>query len=457
MTRSITLTGYVHDEGGEPIVGALITPPLIWSSVHRGGVRDPALVYAGADGKFSIDGLSPFNAKLYVSAQAFAPAVVTPKHLDKPMLIVLGSGGSVRGTVVGRDKRPIAGAKVTVSRWRFGTQYGFYREAVADDLGHFLIRHVPQEGDVEIQASVPGLLGVTQQVTAREEPYQLQMVRYPKAHGTVLDDATGKPITSFRWSLSEPLEGSDEIRFADFIHTNVENPGGKFDVEARMARVYSRQQLFRVRVSADDYMTQDSPAFTPEQEAYFDIRLKRTTSLSGTVVTAEGTPVTSAQVTWVRPDRHAFVSVNGTIETRYADSPDSIVNVNASGHFQDLKVTSPLGNILAISADGFALQTSEQFGAAGKMVLKPWASLHGKYMLQDKPVVNQVIHLRAVKANEVIWADLLGQVGVDGTYNFPRVPVTEVTITSEYEGNRSTNLVELKPGHASTYDVFRNN
>jgi hypothetical protein len=110
----------------------------------------------------------------------------------------------------------------------------------------------------------------------------------------------------------------------------------------------------------------------------------------------------------------------------------------------------------AISPGGFALQTPEQFGAAGKLVITAWASLHGKYVLQDKPVVNQVIHLCA-KANEVIWADLLAQVGVDGTYNIPRAPVTEVTITSEYESNRSTNLVELKPGHASTHDVFRNN
>lgn len=130
LTPSVTLTGRVSDEKGQPVKGAhgSLSPGnesrvgFMMRGVRPDGAPAPAFT-SGADGTFKASRLAPgTNQKLTVTHPDFETRVIPGVDLvagapQPPSLeIVLSPGLSLSGIVKDKEGQPIADAEVTLSR-----------------------------------------------------------------------------------------------------------------------------------------------------------------------------------------------------------------------------------------------------------------------------------------------------------------------------------------------------
>ncbi|MBI4556299.1 MAG: carboxypeptidase regulatory-like domain-containing protein [Candidatus Hydrogenedentes bacterium] len=140
LAKGLTVSGRVVDVAGNPIAGAQVRARSV-----SAGSRDSEAARTGLDGVFEIGGLSATN-QLYVSAEkeGLAAAPVGPTTLtDAPLtdiVITLSKAGTVAGTVVDNNGRPLAGVHVhAYSRNPMSSHFAI-PSSQTDASGNFLVR-----------------------------------------------------------------------------------------------------------------------------------------------------------------------------------------------------------------------------------------------------------------------------------------------------------------------------
>ncbi len=143
------VAGRVVDEKGAGIAGARVTfhGASDWSQQADGRYDG---VTSGADGSFRFDALGAGSFRFAATHGEYAPgqtAIVTldGKHEHTGVLITLGAGATVRGTVVDLQGKPVASARVRVGRAsRRGMIFEPPRQAYSDGNGAFEIKGLPR-------------------------------------------------------------------------------------------------------------------------------------------------------------------------------------------------------------------------------------------------------------------------------------------------------------------------
>lgn len=151
-----TITGFVRDSRGEPVVAA-----EVWCE------RTQRLAQGRTDGLgFFVLTRIPPASDAWVRVAATAPgmsrevdhATITPGHLEDHVGILLWDAASIRGRVVDERGEPVRGATVIAANDE-ARVFGFdpLGEAVTDEAGRFEMAKVPL-GETQVRAWAPGFV-----------------------------------------------------------------------------------------------------------------------------------------------------------------------------------------------------------------------------------------------------------------------------------------------------------
>ncbi|NVB79269.1 MAG: sigma-70 family RNA polymerase sigma factor [Kofleriaceae bacterium] len=198
LARGAAIAGRVLDEAGKPVGGARVvatnaSEPLPVVDPRRDGVT------AAADGTFSIPVVSAGTWRLTATAGEYAPVTSVPLtvdgvHAKTGVELRLTSGAVVRGTVIDKAGKPVAGADVSVVAQGFVT-WRPRRQAFTDDSGTFTIGGLARRPvDVVAWHESGASAIVPADLTAeREKDLKIVLDVTGAITGTVVDK-TGQPI-----------------------------------------------------------------------------------------------------------------------------------------------------------------------------------------------------------------------------------------------------------------------
>ncbi|MEO7097176.1 MAG: carboxypeptidase regulatory-like domain-containing protein, partial [Polyangiales bacterium] len=190
------VSGTVTDVGGGPVPGARITVSKESSSPLE---KSELIAMAGPDGKYEIT-LADGDYEANVSHEDYTHASRNFSVAGQPLTVdfVVSPGGSIRGVVVTREGKPLAGALV-LAEGRRGHGDSNMR---ADDKGEFTL-HSLGSGAISIKAAGRGYasqaatvveLGIGEQV----EGVRVIVDRAFSISGTVVDSGSNKGIPGVR-------------------------------------------------------------------------------------------------------------------------------------------------------------------------------------------------------------------------------------------------------------------
>jgi|CXWL01.1.fsa_nt_gi protocatechuate 3,4-dioxygenase beta subunit len=296
--------GKVVDARGAPVSGAL----LVWQG-SGGGAPDSASK-SDAAGRVALPGADRQVVGVEIVHPDFAPLTRwlfggldgTPATTR----FALDPGRLVRGTVVGSDGRPAAGAVVRVGPWR---------RATADSRGAFSLHAGPQS------AVVVAELGGQAGWAPVGDGMRVVLGRMPVLSGTVVDKATGRPIEGARVTARSGSWGDDQVVWAA-----VANARGRYELTHLPPEVYS------VSVAAPGYEFADDGSEIDLRDALVgnrDLVGTRIGRIRGRVVDGENHPLAGALVSLL--DRDGLVIYTRSTQAGVQQSGGAVLSDAAGG------------------------------------------------------------------------------------------------------------------------------
>lgn len=480
LARGLSVSGTVRNGAGEPVGDALILPHIYYGS-NAGGpeptanapIEDRYSVRSRADGTFAVSGLPKGDRNLQISARGYAPRVyaLNVQPNTPPVEAELSEGGTILGRITDMDGQAISGGFIYGSEWRLDRQYRIAMGSHADSDGLFVVHHVPLEGVVEFSFGVERgttdrkFLGMSSDVLVpRDEPYNIVMYEPPLFEGTVVDDATGAPVTAYRVRTGWYIPDMDINYWNSMGRVNeIDNADGQFSVRVTGFHAsWPSAMDFVAGIFADGYL----PAVTPAQRLGEKgessvIRLTRGEPWTGTVRYTDERPAVGAKIAWVGKGRKAFI-VNGQMESGYVASADVVDEADSQGRFELPPDVGP-AFLFATHQDGYAWASTDSLQRGGALTLTPWARVSGSVLRDGQPMVNGRIFGEVLSPGDetmqppVQW--MLNTVThVDGSYEFGHLPAQPIRIGYQVIGDRHaemshTGLILPDPGEACTLDL----
>jgi Carboxypeptidase regulatory-like domain len=460
MEPGIVVTGTVRDPDGNPVAGAYVTPGR---SPWEGRRRRAIIRKTDKAGKFKFKGCEPGSSFLTVLAKGLAPEVKKVKF-EKGMKAVsfrLKEGNKVTFKVVDKNKKPISGVTISLNQYK-GIQslsqlYKHVNPAKTNEKG--IIEWIGAPTDpVNVYANKQGLTSASaQNVTPKDEPYELVMRLPLKITGKVVDAETGRSISSFSFIEGIRWKGNTQTHWQN--HTNKTGANGTFDMTFNDG---GDNRSFAVRVSAKGYFPSDSKLFTNDGSvSKLEFKLKKGVGRKGTVHNSSGEPVPNVSIAVFTADQRTQV-YNGQLNNNRNGQQ---ILTDKKGAFTLDPITSEYG-IVAVHDSGIAIATQEEFEKTKVLTLKPWAKVHGRAMIGKKPAENVNLSLYNNQGYQHgkprIGTYNNAQTDADGIFSFEKVvpgPITvarQVRMTSNgntYHQNAYSQHSVVKPGEDKEFNI----
>jgi len=402
-----TITGRILSDGDSdsPVVGATVvvlntTPPLSVST--------------GADGRFTLTGVSQGAKTLQVSASGFNAATKTVTVVvgqtvsaGTIALIPIPTTGTVTGSIFteGNADDAVAGATITVLNTtpplsgRTGTN------------GRFTLRGVPQ-GAQTLRVSAQGFNDATQPVTVvagqSVSTGPIALKPFPitgRVTGTVTNATTNEPLNDASVAVTGTTNSTDT------------QPDGSFTLDG----VLQGSQTLRVRKQGFNDATKTVTVVAGQSVSAGTIALTSTTgSITGTVINAD----TQAAI------QGATVAVNGLSLSTTSNSDGSFTLDEVPQGSQTLRV-SQQGFNDATKAVTVIARTSISAGTITLTSIPPptTGTITGTIVVvvgeQSAPVPNATVTLHSLQEN--LFATTTTD--SDGNFTFPAIPQGPQTLT----------------------------
>jgi hypothetical protein len=318
VSPGLGIQGVVVEQGGRPVVGAAVTALL--EGAHTETLPGP--VRSDQGGRFSVEGLTAGRVRLEVVAPGLVPIEVDLGSVERSLVgvqVTLAVGRRIQGLVLGADRAPVAGARVTAQN--AAGPGVFAGAAVTGSDGAFDIAS-SAEGDLVLVAEHQGLGTASLSLPARSpSPVTLTLAGWARIRGVVrspegtaqpgvrvLASATGATGLMSPWSA-------------------VSDSAGRFEMPAVVAGPILVEAMAPGAAGAEgaSRVVDTSAAASP-----VDVSLvipARTQHIAGTVRAPGGAPVDAALV-------EALSSIGG-VATRALTGPDGSFDLDglAAGRY----------------------------------------------------------------------------------------------------------------------------
>ncbi|HEB52604.1 MAG TPA: carboxypeptidase regulatory-like domain-containing protein, partial [bacterium] len=345
--QGAVVAGTVLDPAGEPLVGANVA--MVYLDISRvlfsaDGRSEP--IETDAEGRFRVEHVGAGRVAFVAAAQDVAPSnivelAVVDGGVYDDLVLQLGEGRTVTGTVVDDRGQPLAGANVELRPFERPNDPQFLKmmlkvrrvEAVTDENGRFVAKGMTGERLV-VQAAKPGYTtAVVTGVELDDPELVIELLRGVTIRGKVV--ANGEPVTRFRVETrtreirrdrdgnviavdASSERGGDRrrgppwrrLREKRTRHLPEGRTMGDRDMGGDWREVRSDDGSFaltgvppgrvRVRLRADGYLPPDNQTVDLEagevsEELVFECGVG--VPVAGRVIDAAGAPVSDAQVT----------------------------------------------------------------------------------------------------------------------------------------------------------------
>lgn len=444
LAPGAAVRGKVTDPKGNPIAGAEVraaaargeTMPLLPGMDEQG----PADALTAADGLFTLEDRAPGESlDLKVSHPKYgpgsAPAVSVPT--EQPVRIVLQPNARVSGKVTGPDRRPVAGAYVSVNEMTsvsFGggssrmLAMSNHQGTVTDEEGAFSFNDVAP-GPIEVSASATGRQRAKLEGLEVKPGQDLTGVELLLAPGGVIEGrviADGRPMPGVEVALLAPSSTESSFSFPDLNATT--DGDGQFRIDG----VPSGPRTLEARAQGYRRAVRDVEVTTETKTV--ELVLERGLEISGRVVDDAGNPIASANVRLYAGEN--FFDFN---------APQAVTGTDGAftlGGLQDGTYR------LTARKDGYVMEGQrESVTVAG-------ASLAGieLKLTSGGTITGRLSGLEPNQLSRVrVWADHemnQGQVDPEGGYRILNQRSGDHTVTAAVPNTslRATGRVTLEPG-----------
>jgi len=285
MKRGNRIQGKVIDQKGQPIENALVAAGRYYRKSPYGELHEDSTTdRTKGDGSFSIGGLPAGKVDIQVSSPEYGPKVVPVEISErmKPLEITLKGGRTYQGQIRDIEGNLVEGVQIDINEWRLETQRSLTRLTKTDAEGRFKIENLPNEGTLIfdfVGKRDAGLMGFMKQMPDDlTQPDQIVMYKRPIIAGKVIDEQSGKPITTFqvvngiRWNATE-----DEIDWSRFYKKQIKSADGTFKRKwDGFAISYPFDGACYLKIEAPGYLPSVTPAVRLGEECdSFVIRLAK--------------------------------------------------------------------------------------------------------------------------------------------------------------------------------------
>jgi hypothetical protein len=363
-------------------------------------------------------------AYLLVQAPECAPelrAVDVQAGMD-PVTVQLQPAAVLRGQVVDPDGKPVAGARIAVSRWRGRADLTW--EAQTDTVGRFRWDAAPHD-EVQLAIECPGFKRPPDvELTALPSEHRIQLERVERVtvRGTVTDADSGLALPRFWVSTQRPYYPEAPLSEKSYGGST----GMPFTDGAYRITVTDVTESPKIWFAANGYMPQVvtiSPGIG--EDWVLDVRLYASEGIQGLVRALDGTPAASATVYIALPHGGLIYPWE-----RYASGRGFQTGVD--GRFALRAQCEPF--LLGVShSTGWAKVTPEQLAASEEITLQPWGCVEGvcQVQLQGEPAPGVMLVVLEPRDRSVphIAVRLSGACDTNGHFVLERVPPGEARIS----------------------------
>jgi hypothetical protein len=379
MTPGVTLAGRVVDPQGRPVEGAMVS-----LGVTQFRVKLPSGT-SGADGRFALAHCRPGQrANLIVKAGGWAPALAQVQS-DKDVTdleVKLEAARPMRIRVVDSKGQPVTGAVVSSGAWRGVNDLGWRATTGAD--GRVVWNEAPSDG-VAIGAAARGYVSATERaVVAGEQEHVITLTSMTRIAGTVVDDATGKPVETFRAAVTMPARpGVMMLTLPEDLAGVTYGGAGTFELMQNR-----RRAGYVVRVEAPGSLPQVSRDLKAgEEDVKLEFRLKKGRDLVATLRRSDGAPLDGADVLLVNSSSQVGVR-NGKV------APGTLATVVKSDPAGRFRMDPQAGefSLIVVHERGYGQIAAAQLaGDEPVITVQPWATVRGTAWVGAKPAAGRTI------------------------------------------------------------------
>jgi hypothetical protein len=334
LSPGLTIQGVVVEEGGRPVAGAAVTAQV--EGAHTETLPRP--LRSGPAGRFSVEGLAAGRMRLEVVSPGLVPIEVDLGSVDRSLSgvqVTLSVGRRIQGVVLGPDRAPAAGVRVTAQNLAGpGVLAG---AAVTGSVGSFDIAS-SAEGVLVLVAEHQRLGAASLSVPAHSaSPVTLSLGGWARIQG-VVKSPEGAPQPGVR--VLATSAGATALMPP---WSAISDSSGRFELAAVVAGAILVEALAPGAAGTDGASrVVETSVSAPAVDVSLVIPA-RTQHIAGTVRAPGGAPVDAALV-------EALFAIGG-VATRALSGPDGTFDLDglAAGHYT-IRVQHA-GHPLAIATD----------------------------------------------------------------------------------------------------------
>lgn len=464
LRPGVLLAGIVHDEGGQPVRGALVA-----ANSRALAEGDRVEGKTDVDGRFALPALTPGQVRLFAERGGLRPAVWDGGELREgdavlDLDLLLETGQSVAGRVTWPDGRPAAGAVIALQEplpEAEGSRHvgGSSRGPRAAEDGTFELAGLGQ-GPYVVSASLrerphgsaepagrrperaaggSGRFGTrwrarAEGVAAGTRDLVLVLDDGLTVQGSVRDDL-GRPLERFAVRAARIEENRVEVELQGEVHDSFERPDGTFELAGL------EEGTWRVVAWARGHGdSQPAIVRVPSEARGVALVVPRAAGLAGRVVDPLGRPVPRAEVVLDLPS--ADVLLGRTVHAR----SDEL----GGFHFETVR---PGPVLLSARADGWAPSAQESLEleagearADVELALAPSGRIEGRVRRHDgRPAGHVRVWVRSLARG----ASLSLHTDASGRFAFRDLPPGgyDVSATPDEDDLRAAGVAQWAPEH----------
>jgi thiol-disulfide isomerase/thioredoxin len=388
------------------------------------------VVLTDANGQFAM--LIPENGRdnICFFTEGYAPEVRTMDDVEK---VVLNTGVTWSGVVQDVDSAVLEGVRVCSNHWNCTNPNSwmstYFYECKTDADGKFSIANLPKTGTVDFGILKKGFFdrSVTWSPETAQEKNNAYIL-YPSSpiRGTVVDAATGEPVTDFDILPYFSKKATSVTSLPCDMKKHITNRRGRFMFEID-ANFGEKPGAIALYITAPKYhRAVIDPVYALDFGKPMEIKLEPGEPIIGKVLDPAGAPAADADIMVVHRDECALIQ-GYKINTDIIGAPYNTTTSDPSGLFQLMPSKGP-GMLLALHTSGWALCPLEEYTPDAPLSLNAWNRIEGQVSMDNRmegektSIAANVIMPEEWKIDRSVQFSLYSPVDENGKYAIDHVP-----------------------------------